>query len=166
MRKDNTHDHVTQIFSQADKIDGLDLQQEKTKVYVYDNGSITKVASNSPSSIDYLGFVFDGTNIKLRPKAITKYYYRMHRKARSIGRNNWQSQKGKHISAKNLYSIYASNDKQQTFIDYAKKAQQKLKINDRETEAVIKHHKRKIAHAIKSRQKATGGQVDPITPKD
>jgi hypothetical protein len=166
--EDDTHEHETHIFSQVDKIDGLDLQKEKTKVYVYDNGSITKFSSKSPSSIDYLGFVFDGTNIKLRPKAITKYYYRMHRKARTIGRNNWQSSKGKHIFAKKLYSIYASNDKyvsndkKQTFIDYAKRAKNKLEIiNDKETDAVINHHKRKIAHAIKSGQRITNDSPNP-----
>ena len=40
------------------------------------------------SSINYLGFLFDGKNIKIRPRAITKYYYRMRRKARTIGRSN------------------------------------------------------------------------------
>lgn len=135
-------------------MDGLlDLQKEKTAVYIYENGSIVDFPSNEPSAIDYLGFVFNGADIKLRPKAITKYYYRMRRKARCIGRNNWQSPKGKHISAKNLYNIYSSGGDQQTFIDYAKRAESTLKLNDKEADALIKHHKQKIAHAIKSGQK-------------
>jgi len=148
-----TREQEKLIFSQVDKIDGLDLQKEKTAVYICNNGSITEFSSKELSSIDYLGFVFDGTNIKIRPKAITKYYYRMRRKARNIGRNDWQSPKGKRISAQNLYNIYAGSGEQQTFIDYAKRAKQTLKINDKEADALIKHHKRKIAHAIKSGQK-------------
>lgn len=146
-------EHENVIVSQVSKIDGLDLQKEKTAVYICDNGSITEFYSKECSSIDYLGFVFDGTNIKLRPKAITKYYYRMRRKARNIGRNDWKSPKGNHISAKNLYRIYAGSGEQQTFIDYAKRAKQILKINDKEADALIKHHKRKIAHAINRSKK-------------
>ncbi len=146
-------EHERQVFLQVRKIKGLDLQEEKTAVYICDNGSITDFSSKELSSIDYLGFVFDGTNIKLRPKAITKYYYRMRRKARNIGRKDRRSSKGKYISARNLYRIYAGSGEQQTFIDYAKRAKQTLKINDDEANSLIKHHKRKIAHAIKNSQK-------------
>ncbi|WP_071433674.1 hypothetical protein [Angelakisella massiliensis] len=89
----------------------------------------------------------------IRPRAITKYYYRMRRKAHTIGRSNWTSSKGRHISAKELYSIYSRNDEKQTFIDYAKKAKGILKLNDQEADALIKNHKRKIAMAIKEGQK-------------
>lgn len=141
------------IFSQVKKIKGLDLQKEKTAVYIYDDGSIFDYRSNQLATIDYLGFVFDGSNIKLRPKSITKYYYRMRRKAQTIGRSHWESPKGKHISARNLYDIYASGGEHQTFIDYAKRAKDILKLNDREVDSLIKHHKRKIANAIKSGEK-------------
>lgn len=145
-------EHENFIFSQVDCIAGLDLQKEKTSVYIFENELITTFPAKETSKIDYLGFIFDGVNIKLRPKAITKYYYRMRRKARNIGRSNWQSPKGRYISAKNLYNIYSGSGKQQTFIDYAKRAKYILKLNDGETDALIKHHKRKIAHAIKSGQ--------------
>lgn len=145
-------EHENAIFSQVKKFVGLDLQKEKTAVYIYDKGSIITFPSNQSATIDYLGFVFDGVNVRLRPKAISKYYYRMRRKARNIGRCNWQSPTGRHISAKNLYSIYSSGE-QQTFIDYAKRAKYTLHLNDKEAEALIKYHKRKIAHAIKSGQK-------------
>lgn len=151
--EEKVYEHEKLIFSYVDEIDGLDLQKEKTALYVCTNDSITEFSSKKASSIDYLGFVFDGIHIKIRPKAITKYYYRMRRKAKNIGRNGWKSSKGKHISAKNLYGIYASGGEQQTFIDYAKRAKKVLKINDKEADALIKHYKRKIASAIKSYQK-------------
>ena len=145
-------DFTSYIFSYVESMKGLiDLQKEKTSCYTYKDEVIYE--GDQPSSINYLGFLFDGKSIRIRPRAITKYYYRMRRKAHTIGRSNWISSKGRHISAKELYSIYSRNDEKQTFIDYAKKAKGILKLNDQEANALIKHHKRKIAMAIKEGQK-------------
>ena len=145
-------DFTSYIFSYVESMKGLvDLQKEKTSCYTYKDEVIYE--GDQPSSINYLGFLFDGKNIRIRPRAITKYYYRMRRKANTIGRSNWTSSKGRRISAKELYSIYSRNDEKQTFIDYAKKAKRILKLNDQEADALIKHHKRKIAMAIKEGQK-------------
>ena len=145
-------DFTSYIFSYVESMKGLiDLQKEKTSCYTYKDEVIYE--GDQPSSINYLGFLFDGKNIRIRPRAITKYYYRMRRKANTIGRSNWTSSKGRRISAKELYSIYSRNDETQTFIDYARKAKGILKLNDQEANALIKHHKRKIAMAIKECQK-------------
>ena len=145
-------DFTSYIFSYVESMKGLiDLQKEKTSCYTYKDEAIYE--GDQPSSINYLGFLFDGKNIRIRPRAITKYYYRMRRKANTIGRSNWTSSKGRRISAKELYSIYLYNDEKQTFIDYARKAKGILKLNDQEANALIKHHKRKIAMAIKEGQK-------------
>ena len=145
-------DFTSYIFSYVESMKGLiDLQKEKTSCYTYKDEVIYE--GDQPSSINYLGFLFDGKNIRIRPRAITKYYYRMRRKANTIGRSNWTSSKGRRISAKELYSIYSRNDEKQTFIDYARKAKGILKLNHQEANALIKHHKRKIAMAIKEGQK-------------
>ena len=145
-------DFTSYIFSYVESMKGLiDLQKEKTSCYTYKDEVIYE--GDQPSSINYLGFLFDGKNIRIRPRAITKYYYRMRRKAHTIGRSNWTSTKGKNISAKELYSIYSRNDEKQTFIDYARKAKGVLKLNDQKSDALIKYHKRKIAMAIKEGQK-------------
>lgn len=145
-------DFTSYIFSYVESMKGLiDLQKEKTSCYTYKDEVIYE--GDQASSINYLGFLFDGKNIRIRPRAITKYYYRMRRKANTIGRSNWTSSKGRRISAKELYSIYSRNDEKQTFIDYARKAKGILKLNDQEANALIKHHKRKIAMAIKEGQK-------------
>lgn len=145
-------DFTSYIFFYVESMKGLiDLQKEKTSCYTYKNEVVYE--GDQPSSINYLGFLFNGKNIRIRPRAITKYYYRMRRKAHTIGRSNWTSTKGKHISAKELYSIYSRNDEKQTFIDYARKAKEVLKLNDQEADALIKYHKRKIAMAIKEGQK-------------
>ena len=151
-RNSEIADFTRYIFSYVESMKGLiDLQKEKTSCYTYKNEVVYE--GDQPSSINYLGFLFDGKNIRIRPRAITKYYYRMRRKAHTIGRSNWTSSKGRHISAKELYSIYSRNDEKQTFIDYARKAKGILKLNDQETDALIKHHKQKIAMAIKEGQK-------------
>lgn len=148
IKNDEIADYVDFIFGYVKSMKGLiDLQKEKTSCYIYRNEVVYE--GDHPSAINYLGFLFDGKNIRIRPRAITKYYYRMRRKAHTIGRNNWISSKGRHISAKELYSIYSHNEEKQTFIDYAKRAKGVLKLNDQEADALIKHHKRKIAMAIK-----------------
>lgn len=147
------------VFSYINSLKGLvDLQQEKTAIYTYDGDRVFTYPENEPCYINYLGFLFDGCNIKLRPKAITKYYYRMRRKARTIGKSNWKSSKGKHISAKNLYSIYSSNEKNQTFIDYARNARHILMLNDTEIDSLIKNHKHKISEAIKKGKKQSNNR--------
>jgi len=140
-------DKVLSYFQ--DKHELVELHEDKTNLMIFNNGSFASFPENKPTTLDYLGFIFDGTDIKLRTKSTTKYYYRMRRKARHIGKRNWISPTGKHITAKNLYRIYSTNDEQQTFIDYAKRATHRLKLNDPVANSLIKHHKRKIANAIK-----------------
>ena len=115
--------HTEFIFDYFDSLDGLvELQKEKTAQYIFDKNQIYEFPSGKTSQIDYLGFIYDGKIIRMRPKAITKYYYRMRRKAHTIGKSGWISKYGRHITAKELYDIYSYGGERQTFIDYAKKA--------------------------------------------
>ncbi len=145
-------DFITEYFDNKSKL--ITLQQDKTKLYVYQNNHIYNHSQDKVTSIKYLGFIFDGKNIKINPKSITKYYYRMQRKAQNITKCNWTSSKGHRISAANLYRVYAFNKKKsknkhtQTFIDYARKAKRILNLNDPETNSLIKNHKQKIAKAL------------------
>lgn len=140
----------TYILEVVKSMEGLiDLQKDKTSSYVFYQNAIHSYPSLKIDTLDYLGFIFNGETIKIRPKAITKYYYRMRRKAHTIGRFNWVSPTGRHISARKLYSIYAHREQGQTFIDYVKRAKMVLCLSDSEAEALIKRHKHKIAQAIK-----------------
>lgn len=144
-------EHIGHIFSCIHAMDGLiELQEEKTSLYLFEQGRICSYPSKDPAFIDYLGFWFDGKDIRIRPRSITKYYYRMHRKARTVGQSRGMTLHGKHISSRNLYQIYSHNDKKRTFIDYAKKARHVMDLHDPETDAVIKRHKQKIAQAVKA----------------
>lgn len=128
------------------------LEESKTKYYTYEANQIINYESGKPDSLNYLGFIFDGTDVKIRPKSITKYYYRMRRKARTIGRCNWKTRTGKHITAKKLYSIYSDDNRsgeKQTFIGYVKKSKKIMGLNDKESSALLKRHKHKIANTIR-----------------
>lgn len=140
--------HQDNILNQIEKHDTkIELQKEKTFSYIFQDESIYGGNNNIKSHLDYLGFIFDGKTIKIRPKAITKYYYRMRRKAKTIGINNWETKKGHRISAKNLYKVYSKG--KGTFLDYIKRADNSLHLTDNESQALLKRHKHKIRMAIK-----------------
>ena len=148
--KEEIEKHINFVFDYVESMNGLiELQKQKTATYIYENSKIIDYNKEELSKIDYLGFLFDGKDVKIRPKAITKYYYRMRRKAYTIGYRNWKSPLGRHISAKKLYSIYSNGEEKQTFIDYAKRARRIFNLNDSELNSLIKNHKHKIRLAIK-----------------
>lgn len=127
----NYHD---QIHAFIKKIPNLSLQQEKTKIYTYSNGELQNQDSiitgniNEKNIIDYLGFSFNGKQISVRDKTITKYYYRAYKKADSIAKSNGLSPKGNPISCKNIYRIYSARgakvtkDNKGNFITYIKRS--------------------------------------------
>lgn len=138
------------LMHEVENVGGLTLHPDKTSAYRHINGKIHDYTTGEQSAIDYLGFIFDGTRTKMRPRAISKYYYRMRRKARTIGSANWKSPSNKRITAKQLYQIYSSNSNdRQTFIDYGKKARRELELEDHELDSLIDKHKHKIHMAIK-----------------
>ena len=92
----------------------LILEPDKTQYFYYENGSIVNCgktfhenADNSSRTINFLGFSFDGQKVRIRAKTVSKYYYRMYRKANNIVKMGWVTPDGKRISAKNLYSSYS-----------------------------------------------------------
>lgn len=62
---------------------GLEIEPTKTKLYSYEKEkrAIMLLSGEStdkprPSKIDYLGFIFDGVSVSMRPKSIYKFIYR------------------------------------------------------------------------------------------
>lgn len=151
--RSDVKEYVEFIFSYINTLQGVvELQEEKTFLFLFEDDSVRSYPSEEPAVIDYLGFLFDGKDVKIRPRSITKYYYRMRRKARTIRRSKEIFPLGKHVAARNLYQIYSHNGKKSTFIDYAKRSARILDIKDPETSAVIRKHKQKIAQAVKRRK--------------
>lgn len=106
--------HYEAIRKYVTAAGGIELKEEKTKAFFYANGSVRNCISevilgqkNGKNSIDFLGFSFDGKEIRLREKTISKYYNRMRRKARTIFRSNGTTKKGNRISGNELYRKYS-----------------------------------------------------------
>lgn len=97
------------IFNLVDNTPGIELQNDKTQLYSSKDGIINNISNEGnhfKSSIDYLGFVFDGKEVTVRPKTISKYYYRMYRKLNLIVKCGGRARKNKIISCSELYRIY------------------------------------------------------------
>ena len=136
---------------------GLELEPKKTQIYRTKLPDINNVGDaflenpdKSKRIISFLGFTFDGVNITLRSKTISKYYYRMYRKARAVARN--PEQKGKD----HLYDRYSergakpSKANRGNFITYVYRADNVFE----QAEAIkepIKNHMAKIRKALKNR---------------
>ncbi|MGG7212870.1 reverse transcriptase/maturase family protein [Clostridium nigeriense] len=100
---------VTYLRSVVVETDKLTLEAKKTQIYSYENNeiiNITKTTDNYKSYIDYLGFIFDGKQVTLRPKTVSKYYYRMYKKLNHIVKSKGFSKKGNKISYTELYKTY------------------------------------------------------------
>ena len=98
----------------VNSIPNLILQSEKTQIFRYQSPMLTSCSSlyleggsNGKNEIDYLGFSFDGERITIRDKTITKYYYRMYRKLKTIVNSKGYTRRGNRISCQNLYEKYS-----------------------------------------------------------
>ena len=149
---------ANRIISDIDECEGVSLQKDKTGFYLFksqdEGGTVSKISScgrilDPESHIDYLGFSFDGTNRRIRAKTITKYHYKMRKKARTV------AVQGR--GARNLYGIYSRHARRLTghgsFVDYAKIARNVMHLNDPEADSVVKHDMEKIAKAINGQRR-------------
>lgn len=83
----------------------LGLQPDKTNIFEFKDKVITSCnelalegVKNGKNLLNYLGFTFDGDVVTIRDKTITKYYYRMYRKIKTIIKNNGVTKKENKIS--------------------------------------------------------------------
>lgn len=95
-------------------VPNLVLQADKTQIYHYENANLLSCntlvlenVENGRSVINYLGFTFDGKEVTIRDKTITKYYYRLYRKLNTIVKNDGYTPNGRKISCKNVYEKYS-----------------------------------------------------------
>lgn len=102
---------VSDIVKQAPK---LTLEPSKTQYFRFENGALTNCgktfhtdADDSSRTIDFLGFSFDGQKVRVRSKTVSKYYYRMYRKAHNIAKMGGYTPDGKRITCENLYMNYS-----------------------------------------------------------
>lgn len=126
--------HVRFLTGVVDSIPRLCLEPDKTQVFSYKDGlllnrneDILHVSGKGNNTINYLGFSFDGISVSIRDKTISKYYYRLYRKLKTITKNNGMTKKGNRISFENVYlkySIKGANLGRGNFITYVKRAEE------------------------------------------
>lgn len=99
-------DFLYKVVSQTEK---LTLQSDKTQIYSYQNSEILNITDKNAcfsSKIDYLGFIFNGKEVTIRQKTVSKYYYRMYKKLNHIVRSEGFTKNGNRISCNQLYKTY------------------------------------------------------------
>lgn len=107
-------EHYQWIKDKLNAVPGIKLQPDKTKLFQYVDDTVISCnsefepgESNGQNKINFLGFSFDGKEITIRDKTVSKYYHKMYRKARYIPKHNYTSPKGHKITCKNLYLLYS-----------------------------------------------------------
>ncbi len=154
------------------EVPGLILQNEKTQFFMYDKGYLENCgklfypdADENKRVLNYLGFSFDGKKVCLRAKTISKYYYKMYRKAKTISKNGGYTSHGIKISGKNLYERYSIKGVQSAvkgmnnkeikyryrngnFLSYLQRARKEYGKDDF-VDLITKRHMQKIKKALR-----------------
>lgn len=133
-------------------VPNLKLESKKTQFFYVDLPMVSNVGTRyakdadvSQKRINFLGFTFNGDKIFVRSKTITKFYYRMNRKAKAISKNNAQ------VGADHLYMRYSergAKGKRGNFFTYINNAE-KVFGTDQMIRADLKNHMSKIRKALK-----------------
>lgn len=100
---------ITYLRGVVFETDKLTLETKKTQIYSFENNEITNITdinNTFQSQVDYLGFIFDGKQVTLRPKTVSKYYYRMYKKLKHIVRSKGFTKNGNRVSYTELYKTY------------------------------------------------------------
>lgn len=138
----------------------LMLEPSKTQYFHYSDGTLENCGKSfhdradcSSRFINFLGFAFDGEKVSIRSKTISKYYYRMRRKAKNIVKAGGYTSTGKHISCENLYRRYSergANGKIGNFLTYVSRAEKEYGSDEAITRDT-KRHMQKIRKVLKSK---------------
>lgn len=175
-----------QIKNIVNQIPNLELQEQKTKCFFYFDNKITNLSKTNMKEIvehkkycvidkkivpllekkdkekdflNFLGFSFDGEEVRIRDKTISKYYYRMYRKIKYINKNKRVSKYGNVISCKELYENYSIKRRSSTeeknlkrkngnFITYVERAEKIFGKDNKNISHLKKVHLKKIRKRI------------------
>lgn len=143
------------IYKVRDEIPNLQLNEDKTEHFYYDNGTIEKLGGKS-NLINYLGFTFDGKNVRIRDKSLFKFYCRAYRKIKKVKTNT--DEKSFNAGRKAVYHSYThlgaskcSKD-HGNFLTYAYKADDifsQSKLLESSIRNQVKRHWYKIDNKLK-----------------
>ena len=149
-----TNKYSNFIFDTVEDIPNLTLSRDKTKEYLYEAERLTW--NNSENLLlDYLGFSFNGKEVRIREKSITKFYYKLHRK---INRINKKSEvNNRKCLRRGLYRGYSHLGAEKNkngfgnFITYANRSQKIFDENsftDNKMKYQVKNHWKTINNKI------------------
>ncbi|MDN4524413.1 reverse transcriptase domain-containing protein [Fictibacillus fluitans] len=146
--------HVLFIDSIKDKTPNLIIQEEKTGKYIYMNDKIHDELLE-PAVLDYLGFCFDGNNVKIREKSLFKFYSRAYKKIKLC---NWMAKEQKRkVYRRSLYKTYSHLGKRRkghgNFLSYVSRAQRIFDENKSTTnlmEQQVVNHWKYIGRRLKN----------------
>jgi hypothetical protein len=155
---------INSILQIIHNIPRVELEPRKTQIYKTKLPEVNNVGSEffedadeSKNAISFLGFTFDGEKTYLRSKTVSKYYYRMYRKASEVAKDP------QHRGKKKLYRKYSekgaeeahhnrksqneiSGKKKGNFFTYVHHAE--VIFNDSEIRRPVKNHMAKIRKAL------------------
>lgn len=166
--------HIVEQFQMYQNQKLLTLQPEKTQIFqLYADKTLTNISEHvlgltiesTLKVINFLGFKFDGKEVTLRPKTVSKYYYRMRHKAIGIAHQYWKH--NRFVGQKDLYRRYAktgtmsknlkkaqaspSLQKYGNFLSYVDRA--KREFADQPVDRDTKNHMRKIRKCLKKHKR-------------
>lgn len=148
------------LHNVIDGIDGLILEKDKTQFYLFKNNCITNITDPTnkfKSKTDYLGLSFDGKEITIRMRTISKYYTRLYRKMKTIKRCGGVTKFGNKVSCKELYSKYTfqkvSRSKYGNFLHYVHRAGLIYNKDKDSIKRFTKNHKYIVHKSIKRYKK-------------
>jgi len=128
----------------------LKIQKEKTELYHFLNGKIININTEKKSTIDYLGFIFDGENVEMRGKSPYKFYRNAYKLIKRGKRVQAKKKLRKIPYRRQLYRLYTDmgvrREPYGNFITYAMNSQE---IFDR----ISPNTNNLMLHQIKNRRK-------------
>jgi len=155
---DDAINHIKKVIESTPSIE---LKDEKTQIFDYNAGSIEayKIYDNSrqkinKKTIDYLGFSFDGNEISIRSKSISKYYNKVYRSIRRIEGIKPESTTKVIVRRMSLYRNYAFQKtkiiKRGNFLTYVNSAERVFGPNEKVNQ-VKKRHLGKIKKRLQAK---------------
>lgn len=144
------------IYNIINSIPNLEINDSKTSSYYYKDNTVFPIG-NSGNRINYLGFSFDGTSVRIREKSVFKYYCRAYRKIRSI--NRISNKKFFIAGKKNIYKLYThlgarvNKCNRGNFLTYAYKADNIFSESEMLNSYIrnqVKKHWSRITHRLRS----------------
>lgn len=108
----------------------INLHKDKTEMYFYTDKQIKLLENNKKSSLDYLGFTFDGKTVQMRGRSTYKFYRNAKKLINRAHRTKRKKGLDKIPYRKKIYKLYTdlgnNKGKLSNFISYSKQAQIKF----------------------------------------